>query len=284
MKLVWMKGILAGIFFALLPVVTVPFTAYAQGQQGDSNTERLIMHLQPAPEPVEKDKTTLFSYYEPSTVLTGNSPGRWAELTNGFAYQHKNITGYASFSRFNRYDDIDYTANFGTYINLTDQYVHFEAGFGWLNDYMYNIQTITEYAHRIYKGLFGQIGYNYRGMVGPDSHTIYPGLVYYFGDSYMSADWGINTIEGRDTAYFGVVKGNFAITKFLDLWSGFAFGERLYDIYGYDASQSKGYILFGGVTIKVYKDILNVKVGGSYGEEDPKFIKRSLIFSTAVTF
>jgi len=149
---------------------------------------------------------------------------------------------------------------------------------------MYNIQTISEYAHRLYKDLFWQIGYCYRGKTEDDSHMMYPGLIYYFGDSYMSADWGIVCIEHRSTGYYGTVKGNFTITKFLDLWSGVAFGQYLYDIYGYDADRENGYILFGGVTLKVYKDIVSVKMGGSYGEEAPKFIKRSLIFSGTVKF
>ena len=67
----------------------------------------------------------------------------------------------------------------------------------------------------------------------------------------------------------------------MQLWSGVAFGQRLYDIFG--AKEENGCILFGGLTINVYKGI-NVKVGGSYGEESPKFIKRSLIFDASVKF
>lgn len=250
---------------------------------GDSDTERLIMMARPAPEPVSEDKTTVYSFYEPSEVLTGSRTGRWAEITNGFAYQHKNLTGYASVSHFNRYDNIDYTANIGSYVNLKDQYAHMEIGFGWLTQYMYKIQVITEYAHKLYKELFWQLGYSYRGY-DDDSHIVYPGLVYYFGDSYMSADWGINYIEDRDTGYYGSVKGNFAITRSVELWSGAAFGERLYDIYGFHASEEEGFILFGGITLKLFNDRLYLKLGGSYGEEEPKFIKRSLIFSAQVKF
>lgn len=264
-------------------VFPVDASSAAQAE-GETATERLIMLERPAPKPVERDRYTAISYYEPSDVMTGTRTGRWAEITEGFAYQHKNLTGYASVSHFNRYDDIDYTANFGTYLNLKDQYAHFEIGFGWLTSYMYHIQTISEYAHRLYKDLFWQIGYNYRDYSSGDTHIVYPGLVYYLGDSYLSAEWGINCIEGRDTAYYGAFKGNFAITPFLDLWPGVAIGQRLYDIYAYDAGKENGFILFGGVTIKLYKDILSVRVGGSYGEEAPKFIKRSLIFSAQARF
>jgi YaiO family outer membrane protein len=277
------KIFFVGIIIVLF--VMTPFAVYAAQEGGSSATERLIVLERPAPKPVEKDVTTLYSYYEPSTVLTGNNPGRWAEITNGFAYQHKNLTGYAAISHFNRYDKIAYTANCGTYVNIDkNQFAHLEIGFGWLNDYMYNVQTISEYAHRLYKDLFWQIGYCYRAKTQQDSHTIYPGLIYYFGDSYMTADFGAIALESRSTGYYGAIKGNFTITKLLDLWSGVAFGEYLYDIYGLDADQETGYMIFGGVTVKVYKDVFAIKVGGSYGEEAPKFIKRSLIFSGTVKF
>lgn len=282
MKIKWTR--LACTAVISLFLLIADSAVYAAEQGGSPATERLVTLMRPAPQPVEKDKITAYSYYEPSNVLTGTNTGRWTEATNGFAYQHKNLTGYAAFSRFNRYDHIAQTANIGTYLNFKDQYAHLEIGFGWLNDYMYNLQTISEYAHRLYKDLFWQIGYNYRGKTDGDSHIVYPGLIYYFGDSYMSADWGTVYMEGRSTGYYGSVKGNFAITKFLDLWSGAAFGEYLYDIYGYDANQENGYILFGGLTVKVYKDVFAIKVGGSYGEEAPKFIKRSLIFSGTVKF
>ena len=97
----------------------------------------------------------------------------------------------------------------------------------------------------------------------------------------MSANFGMNFIENREEAYFGTVKGNFVITDRVQFWSGVAFGQRLYDIFG--VKGENGYILFGGLTFNVYKDI-NVKVGGSYGQEDPKFIKRGLMFDASVKF
>jgi len=189
---------------------------------------------------------------------------------------------YGYISQFSRLGVLDYTANFGSYINIDkNQYVHMEIGYGWDVDYIYKLQTIAEYAHRLYKDLFWQVGYNYRAYSEGDTHILYPGFIYYFGDNWMSATFGTDWIEGRDTAYFGTVKGNFIITDRLQLWSGVAFGQRLYDIFG--VKQEDGYILFGGVTVNVYKGI-NVRVGGSYSQEDPKFIKRSLIFDASVKF
>ncbi len=233
---------------------------------------------------VEKDKIYIENYYEPSQVLQGNQTGQWWENTTAFGYSHRNITGYGFISQLSRLGVLDNTANIGAYINIDkDQYAHMEAGFGWEDvNYIYKIQTITEYAHRLYKDLFWQAGFNYRGYHEEgDSYILYPGLVYYVGDSWMSATFGTNWIEKRQTAYFGTVKGNFVITDRLQLWLGTAFGQRLYDIFGINGEN--GLILFGGITLNVYKGI-NVKVGGSYGQEEPKFIKRSLMFDASVKF
>lgn len=264
----------------LLSTVTLQ-SVHAQDQ---GETARLIEQLRPPPVTVEKDKIYVENYYEPSFVLEGNRTGQWWENATTFGYSHQNITGYGYISQLSRLGILDNTANFGAYINIDkDQYAHMEAGFGWGQiDYIYKIQTIAEYSHRLYKDFFWQVGYNYRGYHEEgDSYVLYPGLMYYFGDSWMTATFGTNWIEHRQTAYFGTVKGNFVITPRVQLWSGAAFGQRLYDIFGINGEN--GYILFGGITLNVYKDI-NVKVGGSYGHEEPKFIKRGLIFDASVKF
>ena len=87
----------------------------------------------------------------------------------------------------------------------------------------------------------------------------------------------------REPASFGTVRGSFAITEFLRLYAGAAFGERLYDIYGHQATKEPGYILFIGLNTKVYKGI-SARAGYSYSAEDPKFIKRSLNFGLSAKF
>lgn len=247
-----------------------------------AETARLVEQLRPPPKVTEKDRIYVENYYEPSQVLEGNQTGQWWENTTAFGYSHKNITGYGAISQFRRLGILDYTANFGSYINIDkDQYAHMEVGYGWDVDYIYKLQVITEYAHRLYKDLFCQLGYSYRGYPSGDSHILYPGLVYYLGDSWMSATFGTNWIEGRENAYFGTIKGNFVITDRVQFWTGVAFGQRLYDIFG--IKNENGFIIFGGITINIYKGI-NLRIGGSYGDEEPKFIKRSLIFDTSVKF
>jgi len=233
--------------------------------------------------PGAKDTMLFDSYYDSSDVIQGSRTGHWSELTNSFIYAHNNIHGYASFTEYERFDDRNYTANFGSYINFKDSYVHMEAGFGWDVTYIYEFQSITEYGHKITDGLFWQVGYNYRGYNTDDVHMVYPGLIYYFGDSYMSADYGASFMEGHDTAHFGTMRGSFAITKFLQWRPGFSFGQRLYDINGFDAAKEYGFILFSDFVFNLYKGI-NLRVGYSYGTERPKFIKRGLNFGLSIKF
>lgn len=273
------KGIFGGVFLSLL--VTIPFDVYA-AQQEQGGTAQLVQQFRPPPPTVEKDKIFVENYFEPGHELQGNKTGQWWENSTYLGVTHKNITGYGYLSEYSRFSVQNYTLNAGVYINIDkDQYVHLETGGGWDVSYVYEFQTIAEYAHRLYKGLFWQAGYNYRGYPKDDSHIVYPGLMYYFGDHWMSANFGTNWIESRETTYFGTVKGNFVITDRVQLWSGVAFGQRLYDIFGVKGED--GVILFGGVTVRIYKD-LNLKVGCSYGQEDPKFIKRSMIFDLSSKF
>ena len=129
---------------------------------------------------------------------------------------------------------------------------------------------------KLIKDLFWQIGYNYRAYhTSGDVHNVYPGLIYYFGDNYISANYQASFIESRDTASLGIVKGNFAITEFLHYYAGIAFGQRPYDILGIQAYKETGYILFTGLNLNLYKGI-NCRVGYSYGTETPKFIKHGM--------
>ncbi|MFA5146706.1 MAG: YaiO family outer membrane beta-barrel protein [Candidatus Omnitrophota bacterium] len=263
----------------------LPICAYPAER---AETERLIREITPPLQLVEdraekKDEWYVDSFYEPSDIIQGNRTGHWNELDTTFGYVHGNVHGYMSVSQLERFDSKDYTANFGSYFSLRDSYVHIEAGFGWDVDYIYKFQSIAEYGHKLYSSLFWQIGYNYRAYGTDDTHMIYPGLIYYFGDSYISADYGASCMEGHDTANFGTVKGDFALTDFLHWYCGIAFGERLYDIYGLEAHDEYGYIMFTGLKFTVYKGI-QIKAGYSYGTEKPKFIKRAINFAASVKF
>lgn len=270
----------AGIVILFL-VVTISYGFAAE--QGE--TAKLLTTLRPSPMPVTKDKLYMDANYEMSDVIVGANTGHWIEFVNTFGYFHDKFFSYFYTDQYDRLGDFNYTANTGTYINIDkDQNCHFEAGFGWAVSYIYSFQTITEYSHRLYKNLFWTMGYNFRGYKETgNTHVVYPGAILYFGDHYVSANWGTNFIEGRDIGYTGTFKGDFAITNFLRYSIGVALGERLYDIFPQKSSREFGYIIFTGLTLTVYKDI-NAKLGVSYSQEEPKFIKRSLNCALSVKF
>lgn len=253
-----------------------------------ASIDRLVQKLTPPlaiveEEAVERDRWYIDAFYEPSDIVQGTRTGHWNELVETFGYTHKNITGYASFSQLERFDLKDKTANVGAYLNFKNQYAHIEMGYGWDCNFIYQWQTITEYGLEIHKNLFAQMSYTYRAYRTDDTYLLAPGLIYYFGDSYMSANYGASYMEAHDTANIGVFKGDFAITKFLRWNCGAAVGGRLYDINGFDAAKEFGYILFTGVNINLYKGI-NLRFGYSYGTEEPKFIKRSVNFAASAKF
>lgn len=279
-KYFFRKKIALTVFLIIAPV----FSCAAE----QASIDRLVQRITPPlvvmeEKPAEKDHWYLDAFYEPSDILQGTRTGHWNELIQTFGYTHKNITGYASFSELERFDVKDHTANVGAYLNFTDQYAHIEMGYGWDRHFIYQWQAIAEYGHKIYKNLFAQISTTYRAYRGDDTYLVAPGLIYYFGDSYISANYGASYMEAHDTANIGVFKGDFAITEFLRWNCGMAVGGRLYDINGFDAAAEFGYILFTGVNIKLYKGI-NLRFGYSYGTEEPKFIKRSVNFAASVKF
>jgi YaiO family outer membrane protein len=263
----------------------MPGLSYAAEQ---ASVERLVQRLTPPLAVIEdkveeKDSWYVDGFYEPSNILQGNKTGHWNEIVELFGYIHKNVHGYMAFSQLERFDIKDQTVNVGSYLTFKDQYAHIEMGYGWDCNFIYQWQTITEYGHKLYKNLFAQIGYTYRAYRGDDTYLVSPGLIYYFGDSYISANYGASYMENHDTANLGIFKGDFAITKFLRWNCGVALGGRLYDIRGTDAADEFGYILFTGVNINIYKGI-NCRFGYSYGTEEPKFIKRSINFAVSCKF
>lgn|GEM_PF-896031 len=274
---------------AMTLTLLVVFTPAHAAEQ--ASVESLVQRLTPplavtAVKEPEKDNWYYDAYFEPSNVLQGTRRGHWDELDYNFGYVHKNITGYLSISQQERFDVKNNAAALGAYVNMDkDQYVHFECGVGWPTTFLYQLQSIVEYGHRLYKDLFGQIGYTYRSYRGSfdDTHLVTPGLIYYFGDSFLSANYGASYMESHDTASIGIFKGDFAITKFLRWNCGIAVGGKLYDILGEDAHDEQGYILFTGVNINLYKGI-GCRFGYIYGTEAPKFIKRGLYYAVSAKF
>ena len=276
-----MKRIVAII--VLLSLAAFPEICLADSGAGE--TAKLLTSLRPPPKPVKEDKTYIDATYDMSDVLIGTTRGHWIEFINTYGYLHDKFFTYFYTDQYSRLSNKDYTANLGTYVTIDEnQNMHIEGGVGWYVDYIYKMQLITEYSHRLYKGLFWRLGWNYRDNKTGTTNVIYPGLICYFGNHYISADWGTNIIECRGIGYTGSFKGDFEITNFMHLWGGVALGERLYDTFGLPKPSSEyGYILFSGMTFIIYKDI-SAKVGASYSYENPKFIRRGMNFSLSVKF
>ena len=282
-----MCKLLAKLIIISITISAVLFSA-SNSTAAEVDTERLLRRMTPplaiVKETTTKDEMYFDAYYEPSDIVQGSRSGHWSENTITYGYNHDKVQGYGSVTRYERFSNRDFTANIGAYFNFPDSYIHSEVGVGWYTTYIYNLMVLNEYGHKLYKDVFWQIGYNFRKYNNSnDSHMIYPGLIYYFGDSYMSANYGATLIEGRGTGSFGNFRGDFAITEFLHLTSGVAVGQWLYDIYGLAPSKEFGYILSTGLTAKVYKGI-SARVGYSYSTEEPKFIKRSLMFGLSAKF
>jgi YaiO family outer membrane protein len=250
-------------------------------------TERQLKQMPPSAVVVQEEKTKekffAYAFYEPSDVVIGSNNGTWNEITEAFGYMHKNFSLYLATSQLERLHEWDYTINAGTYFNFKDYYFHEEIGFGEDVTYIYKFQNVFELSHRLYKSLYWQIGYTYRHYLGDDSHLISPGLTYYFGNNYISAYYGMPIIETRGNGNLGTIKGDFEIMEPLHLQGGVTVGQWLYDIYGYDASDEGGYILYAGLNWRIYKEV-HVMAGYSYGTEDPRFIKRSFDFSVSAKF
>jgi YaiO family outer membrane protein len=273
------------IILVLISTVIFPGFLYAAGE---SPTEQMLRTVVPSPLVMEakegaKGEVSWDSYFEPSKVVQGSRPGRWREITNRIAYKYKNVQAYVTMSQWRRFSVDNYTAHVGTYLNFANSYAHLEAGWGWDVTYMYKFQSIIEYGHRIKNGLYWQVGYNFRNYAANDTYMVYPGLIYYFGDNYISADYGMTFTESRGVANFGTVKGSFALTKRLSLLLGMAAGRRLYDIFELPAYDQFGYIIFSGLNFNLCP-WATARLGYSYGTEKPDFIKRSINTSISLKF
>ena len=65
--------------------------------------------------------------------------------------------------------------------------------------------------HNIINTLFLNVNGRYLNYESGNVYILSPGLVYYFDNHYISAKYGISFVEDRDTAQFGILKGNFSL-------------------------------------------------------------------------
>lgn len=249
--------------------------------------ERLVERELPSPvipeEKKKKGEWSLSAFFERSDIVQGARFGHWNEWAQRIGYSFDNIQLYTYASQIKRFQERDYTGNFGTYFNFNKYYIHEELGFGTDVDFIYKFQNILEVSHKFTGNLYWQGGYNFRNYKVNDTHLFYPGLIYYFGDNYVGLDYGVSIIESRGNAQFGTVRSDFALNKFLHWSLGAAIGERLYDIFELSPGKEYSYIIFSGFNVNLYKSV-DFRIGYSYGMEKPRFIKRSLNFGLSCKF
>lgn len=232
-----------------------------------------------------KKELFLSSYYEYGWVKLKPRKGQWRLFTNTIGYSFENgLVPYLEVDSWDRFHDKDQMISLGAYLKFEDSsYLRSEIGFGDDITYLPTFRTVQEYEHRMAKNLFWQFGYKHLNYSDNDVDIVYPGLIYYFDDHYLSAFYNASFTQSRGTAHWGTVKGNFTLSERVSLWLGTAVGERLYDIELLKASKEYGYIIFSGADFKIYKG-LAFRLGFSYSREKPSFIKRSIDYGMSLKF
>lgn len=234
-------------------------------------------------EPVKKtDKLTFGANYEYGML----KHGQWTSLNLSLAYlTDKSLlrTPYLEISEFDRLGEKDYTIELGSYYKFKDASGYFGAGLGVDVDYVYKSKISADYTNRIVNNYFGKIGAKYLQHDNGDVAIISPGLVYYFGDHYLDADYNISFTEGRGSAGWLKADGNFALNETTKCRFGAMAGTRLYDINLANASSQKGYIISAGIDYATSPE-LNLRLGISFSREEPSFTKRGLDVGFALKF
>lgn len=225
------------------------------------------------------------SFYEYSGVKQAGRKGQWRLFANTVGYAFANgFTPYLEVDSWDRFHNQDQLFNFGAYLKFRDfSSWHSEIGFGNDINYLPRFRLLEEYEHKLAGNLSWQAGFKYLHYPANHVYTVYPGLIYYFGDSYLSAFYNLSFTEGRGTAQSGLFKGSIALNKMLDFWFGGAVGQRLYDIDLLKASKQYGYFIFIGLDFKVTKNV-KFRLGYSYGMEKPAFISRSVDYGVTIKF
>jgi len=268
--------------FALVPAVILSIYALALAQERPEVSAKL------REEPVryiENNQLFFSSYYEYSGVKQNTRKGQWRLFTNTVGYSFASgFTPYLEVDSWERFHDSDQLFNLGVYLKFKDfSYFHSEVGLGNDITYLPKFRFLQEYERKFTANLSWQAGFKYLHYSANDVYMAYPGLIYYFGDNYLSAFYNAAVTESRGAASSALFKGSIALNKFVDFWFGGALGQRLYDIDLLKSSKQYGYIIFSGIDFKVYKDI-RLRLGYSYGMEKPAFISRSIDYGIAIKF
>jgi YaiO family outer membrane protein len=239
--------------------------------------------------PEYKEKIYIHSFYEYNFVKQrGKGHGEWQVLTSRIAYLNNGVQQpYVDVNYYKRFADEELTLEAGSYFKFQDGYIHPYGGFGRMDNegppFMYNWKGGLEVEHKLFDTVYLNVEGTYLNKLPDDVYVLTPGLVYYFGDHYISADYGLTLIVTRGWGQFGTVRGNFVITKHITFFGGGAVGEWLYDIFGLPPQKEKGYLFFTGLNVNVTDNIM-LRVSVSWAHEDPQFEKTGINSGLAIKF
>ena len=224
------------------------------------------------------------SFYEYSWVKLNFQDILWREWTTRIAKMEGNLASpYADITAYERGWIKNYSYDLGSYFKSAGGTLDLGAGFGSDITYIYRYKIFMDYERKLVDSLNWGFSGSFFDYVPGKVGIISPGLIYYFGNNYLSANAGVSFTQRRGAAGFGTIKAGLAVGDKVNWWFGAALGQRLYDAAVLKSSQQSGYILFNGWDIKLSKD-LTFRFGGSYSFEHPHFLKRSLESGFALKF
>jgi YaiO family outer membrane protein len=231
----------------------------------------------------EVGRTYVTPSYEYSSIHLGQNQTDWHSADVQIVHPFNSATPYVDVAYYDRNYAGDFALTAGSYFKPGADILQVEVGAGLNPDFIYQFQSTVEYQYLLCKNLYGKVRARYMqyasaGDVWMGSPA---GLIYYFGDHYVTADYDISSIAGRGTAQWGSVKADFTVNPRWGFYTGAAAGERLFDMSELPASLENGYILFAGCRFRMLQNT-QLTVGCSYSEEQPNFIKRSIDASVSV--
>lgn len=235
---------------------------------------------------IERDKQRLYidTLYEYSPVRIAGRKTHWEQYSTRVMGTYQGHLPYFEYHLFERDREWDQALHLGSYFLFENWNLQPEIGFGIDTDFLYRFQTSAAVERRLVESLYFKIKERYLHYRAGDVLITSPGLSYYYGDHFLTADYNVSLTEGRGNAHYATVQTHLLFFKRLHLYSGIALGERLFDVDALDASKQMGFILSAGADFRVSK---NVKVGFDYSfgeEENPKFRKRGFGGRISVRF
>lgn len=217
-------------------------------------------------------------------VDQGDREGDWKMQSLTLGYAVGKFIPYVLAESWERFREEDYTLNAGAYYRIASRsYLHAQVGFGLQRDYLYRNLIRLEYEQPLAGRFNWFLGGRCLTYAQNDVYILYPGLIYYWGDSYAQFFFNDAFTESRGSAQSVQGKVFYALTSRLGAYAGAALGERLYDIFLLPAASQDGYIGFCGVECRLNNQA-RARVGYSYSHENPRFIKRSVEAGIFLTF